>query len=383
VRRPIPDDNGRTCEIAQSIVSDRELLIEQTLYFRIRLDLPTQHIGYDKLDHLTSANSSALGLTWTYDGDGNRMTQVGAAPAYNGSSTLGYDSRGRLSSLTNASGTTSYKYNALGQRIAKIGPLGTTIYSYDEAGHLVGEYNGSGILIQETIWLGDIPVATIRPHSGGGIDVYYIHADHLNSPKIITRPSDNAIVWRWNSDPFGTAAANQNPSGLGAFAYNLRFPGQYYDAETGLSQNYLRDCYDPQTGRYCQSDPIGLMGGSFSPYAYAGGNPISYADPNGQCPWCVVAAGAAVGGSAAFVGTLWGGGSLGDAVAAIPGGALGGAAAVALAGVEAVTAVGTALGVVADIGINLGMHAIDVATVIAPSSPSSTPNSNASGASCK
>lgn len=44
--------------------------------------------------------------------------------------------------------------------------------------------------------------------------------------------------------------------------------------------NYFRD-YDPATGRYVESDPIGLDGGSYSPYAYAAGNPIGQVDPLG------------------------------------------------------------------------------------------------------
>ncbi|HKT32478.1 MAG TPA: RHS repeat-associated core domain-containing protein [Gammaproteobacteria bacterium] len=55
------------------------------------------------------------------------------------------------------------------------------------------------------------------------------------------------------------SAPNQNPSGLGTFAYNLRFPGQYYDAETGHDYNYFRD-YDPTVGRYIESDPLGVIG---------------------------------------------------------------------------------------------------------------------------
>jgi RHS repeat-associated protein len=61
--------------------------------------------------------------------------------------------------------------------------------------------------------------------------------------------------------------------------YNLRFPGQYYDAETGLNQNVNRD-YDPLTGKYLESDPIGLAAG-VNTYAYVGGDPVSNRDPSG------------------------------------------------------------------------------------------------------
>ena len=126
--------------------------------------------------------------------------------------------------------------------------------------------------------MGDTPIATLQPN-GNGISVYYIHSDQLNAPRVITQPSTNTVAWRWDTDPFGTVAANQNPGGLGTFIYNLRFPGQYYQAETGLNYNYFRD-YDPQTGRYIESDPIGL-GGGINTYAFVEENPISRLDPFG------------------------------------------------------------------------------------------------------
>jgi len=88
------------------------------------------------------------------------------------------------------------------------------------------------------------------------------------------------IVWRWdNDDAFGGNMANENPSGLGAFTFNLRFPGQYFDKETNLHYNYFRD-YSPEIGRYIESDPIGVKGG-INTYSYVRNNPILFIDPQG------------------------------------------------------------------------------------------------------
>jgi len=112
--------------------------------------------------------------------------------------------------------------------------------------------------------------------------VYYIHADHLGTPRVITKSdATNAKVWEWsNSDAFGANLPNEDPNGTGKnFKYNNRFMGQYYDQETGTMYNYFRD-YDPATGRYVQSDPIGLKGGK-NTYSYVEGRPLSFADPYG------------------------------------------------------------------------------------------------------
>jgi len=268
--------------------------------------------GYDPLDRLTSGTSPSVTRGWTYDANGNRLTESGTAPsnysisptnnriagitgalartyAYDAAGnttgystvTATYNNAGRLKTLTNGGSTETSVYNALGQRIRiSGGTSGTVLYTYDEAGHLLGEYDGTGTLIEETVWLGEIPVATLKP-SGSSVALFYIHSDGLNTPRQVTRPSDHTAMWTWNSDPFGTDAANPNPAGAGTFAYNLRFPGQLFDGQGGLHANGFRD-YDPAIARYAQGDPIGLNGGSFSTYAYANANPTGNVDPTGM-----------------------------------------------------------------------------------------------------
>lgn len=106
----------------------------------------------------------------------------------------------------------------------------------------------------------------------------HIWTNHLNTPQQITS-QDNRSLWIWDSNPFGETHPNQNPSMLGTFVVNHRFPGQYLDEETGLHQNWHRD-YDPRVGRYLQGDPIGLNGGT-NIFAYALGNSISNIDFTG------------------------------------------------------------------------------------------------------
>ncbi|MBL0125099.1 MAG: DNRLRE domain-containing protein [Betaproteobacteria bacterium] len=115
--------------------------------------------------------------------------------------------------------------------------------------------------------------------------LYYIHADQIGTPRAITKSSDNTKVWEWsNAESFGDNAPNEDPNATGTtFKYNLRFPGQFADVETGTSYNYFRD-YDPSTGRYIESDPIGL-GGGINTFAYAGNNPLFNTDRDGLDYW--------------------------------------------------------------------------------------------------
>ncbi len=113
---------------------------------------------------------------------------------------------------------------------------------------------------------------------------YAIHTDHLGTPMRLT-DTTGTVVWALDSTPFdaihgafGLPNEDVDLNGIST-TYNARFPGQYFDAETGLNYNYFRD-YDPGTGRYIQSDPIGLAGG-MNTYAYVYGNPLRFIDPFG------------------------------------------------------------------------------------------------------
>lgn len=235
--------------------------------------LPTGTTNYTPAaaSNRLASSTGTQARTYGFDAAGNTTSYTGA--------TFTYNDAGRMSSATAGGVTTSYLLNGLGQRVRKSNASLTRLFVYDEAGHLLGEYDQAGTLIQETVWLEDIPVATLRP--GTPVAVFNVHTDHLNTPRKITRPSDNAVLWRWESDPFGQAQPNEDADGDGqAFSYNLRFPGQYFDVETGLSYNYFRD-YDPAIGRYVESDPIGLDGGT-NTYAYAGSAPTTVSDETGE-----------------------------------------------------------------------------------------------------
>ena len=292
-----------------------------------------QTFGYDGLDRLT-ANQQATNYGYEYDLGHNRTKITVGGNSYtqdispnsnrvskerdqdgqrglgywlNGSlksdgvNTYAYSDRGRLSKATLPSGAVAnYLYNGLEQRVVKHSTSlsvvdGARYFAYDEAGHLIGEYDKNGDPVYEVVFLGDTPVAVITQTSTGSpvqisTQIHYIYADHINTPRVIVQSDNHAIRWRWDqAEAFGNSVANENPSGLGVFTFNLRFPGQTFDSETGWFYNHHRD-YRAAAGRYAQSDPIGLQGG-INTYAYVEGNPVSRFDMSGlvSCQICTSA----------------------------------------------------------------------------------------------
>jgi RHS repeat-associated protein len=244
--------------------------------------------GYQAGTHwLTSIGADSR----TYGANGNTTgsTTAGEVLGY------GYDGRNRMTVVQRNGATVgTYVYNALGERAAKTvtAPIaGTTRFVYDESSQLLAEYGAPN---RDIVWLDNLPIATVD--LAGGVATFgYIHADALGTPRAVT-DAKGVTIWtsEFRENPFGEML----PVSLTGYTLNLRFPGQYYDVESGLNYNVNRD-YEPATGRYIQSDPVGLLGGSTT-FSYASASPLAWIDPLGlYClkEWQIRGiAGAAVGG---------------------------------------------------------------------------------------
>jgi RHS repeat-associated protein len=273
--------------------------------------------GYDNLYRLTSADSpeayAANDETFDYDGVGNRIsrTENGASESqsYNQKNqlqtidssdnthhtTYTYNANGHTKTQTKNGVVTEYvynheerliaakrdgniiadyAYNPHGQRIKKSVSGITAWYFYNENG-LAAEYSSTGQLIKEyhfhpqKTWMTD-PLFQ-RTIAG---ELYYYHNDHLGTPQQMVNASGN-VVWAAQYSVFGKAHITVN-----TVENNLRFPGQYFDGETGLHHNFMRD-YDVETGRYLQQDPVGNLAG-LNNYVYANQNSLVVTDSTGE-----------------------------------------------------------------------------------------------------
>jgi len=241
-----------------------------------------------------------------------RITQM-IGSGFPDNRTLTYDATGRLLSWSRNTGSTapfgepilgSYTYNhrqlrTQKQTLAVFEDVGTQIrdwdrYYYDRDGYLISElrrqfdyvYNpadGGSVSTTQTdsvvdyVWIDGEPIAQIN----GDDSIVFLMTDHLMTPR---RGYDElgTMVWSWEGEPFGDTLADSDPDGDGTDTLvHLRFPGQYYDGESGLHYNWNR-YYIPATGRYLSSDPIGLGGGN-NTFAYASNNPTTFFDSTGLC----------------------------------------------------------------------------------------------------
>ncbi len=233
-----------------------------------RIDLTDQANGYVIADaiKLVAADAAPNSLTWTLP-----IAQSGEYAVY--ARWTAHPNRATDAPFTihHANGTDTVTVNQQ-RNGGQWRLLGS--YDFDAGGYHTIQLTdqANGYVIADALKLVAIGTNAAPP------SIYYVHTDHLGTPQRITN-ARQSTVWHADYQPFGkaniTTAVIDNP---------LRFPGQYFDPESGLHYNYFRD-YDPNTGRYIQSDPIGLWGG-LNTYAYANANPLRHVDRTGlfSCP---------------------------------------------------------------------------------------------------
>lgn len=252
----------------------------------------TENFNYDDQSRLASMDSPGEVVTYAYDADGNRIAKaVNAAVDTTSYSTTsnrlvgttgadpqsyGFDALGNLTTLggvttfqydafnrMSAAGGMSYYVNPEGQRLRKTGSAGTTYFAPDSGGSLMAE-DDSGAWI-DYLWLNG---RLIGREVNGQLEA--IQVDQVSRPLVSTNAAQT-VVWSAQNRPYAQGVTVSNSAPL-----NIGFPGQYYDAETGLWNNGFRD-FDSVSGRYVESDPLGLNGG-VNTYAYVSDNPLLSTD---------------------------------------------------------------------------------------------------------
>lgn len=323
----------------QGATLDYDALGRLTAFKDARTGVAIEQYSYDATGNRLSFANSAGTQSYVYAADSHRLTSVhGATRTYDTAGntlTIGsewqyaYDLAGQLSSSTDAASVqATYRHNAARQRVLQQAGAERALHLHGQGGEWLGRYAESGAPAQQVVWLGSRPVGLLQAGR-----ILYIESDHLGSPRAVIDPQRDVAVWSWSmlAEAFGSAAPSEDPDQNGiAVTFDLRFPGQRYELMSGLSYNYFRD-YEAKSGRYSQSDPIGLQGGP-STYAYVGSAPLSFADPLGleKNKRCVVAA--------EVVGVVCG--TLGGAVLGGNLGAAGGGAACSVTGPGALVCAG-------------------------------------------
>ncbi len=243
--------------------------------------------SYNTNNQLINQGAASAGSTWSYDANGQatqKQPRSGPPTPANPNRTYGYNPENLLAEVQDEGVTIArYTYDPFGRRIKKevtsAGNTTITFFLYADEG-LLAELDAQGRITTQYgfapdgMW-GTHPMYRLDKDATSGTNTLSMyHTDHLSTPQMITNPQGQ-ILWSERQTAFGEMTVDPQST----ITSNLRFPGQYFDAETQTHYNYFRD-YEPRTGRYVQSDPIGIAGG-LNTYAYVRNSPLSSFDPLG------------------------------------------------------------------------------------------------------
>ena len=270
---------------------------------RTRHSVVNGALTYDANNRLTQRGTGSNAIAYQYDPNGNLSQQTtGSSGSAASIRKYQYDPLGRLTAIRDGADQliAQYDYDPFDLRIAKTlhrdeagQPLATpkrTHYLYSDEG-LIAEANAQGQVSTQYGWKPDgawstDPIfikTTIQGSAGNAAqNTYaYFHNDHLGTPLRATNQAGELV---WRADYSSLGATTLPPDNR--LTHNLRFAGQYFDAESGPHYN-TRRYYDPIAGRYITQDPTGIAGG-WNLYDYANGDPANQLDPKGEWVWVVI-----------------------------------------------------------------------------------------------
>src|SRR6185437_11625845 len=255
----------------------------------------TYSTGNDLLTTISMGGVTTQTINYTGDGNMANLNPGIQAPGGSLITALGWNQNARLSAIKSGSNILArYDYDGFGQRVVKtLSATDVTLYQYGQDGMLLEEATYKGVPLADYIYLDGRPIATLTP-SG---TLYFLQDGLLGTPQIATDGSQN-IGWQATYKPFGKASVS------GTLTQNLRLPGQYYDIEGGWNHNGFRN-YLPDMGCYAEPDPLAMLGtaryyrpsdgrfisspiillsGLVNPYPYAVNDPTDVIDPLGLRP---------------------------------------------------------------------------------------------------
>lgn len=229
-----------------------------------------EHIAYDAGGRITGAG----GIVLDHDAR-NRLARRGTGPE---ATTYHYDAYDMLVRCERPDGVWEASYDYFGRRVAKAWRGQATRYFWDRD-RLAAEIAPDGrvrVYVYADIFalvpIMFVEYASLDEPAEAGRRFFLFH-DQVGAPSLVL-DGRGREVWKATTRPYGAVRHEVEPS----IDLGLRFPGHLHDPEIGLHYNRFR-YYDPQLGRYLQSDPKGI-GGGLNLYAYPA-NPLARVDLRG------------------------------------------------------------------------------------------------------